>query len=103
MSFCQLPLFLFTNHLTELRSSRIASKRNATKLSLRQGTICYLRNLLLRPLEIIAHLARVFKALRKTRAALGQARLRLCLQLLQLAMLGVQVSRSTSLASASSS
>lgn len=54
----------------------------------------YLRDFLLRPLEILAHLARVLESLRKPRPRFGQARLRLCLQLEQLAVFGVQVAGS---------
>lgn len=67
--------------------------RSATK-----RRIGNLRNFLLRPFEIVAHLARILKPLRKPRARLCKASLRLCLQLEQLAVLGIQVARSVELA-----
>ncbi len=61
---------------------------------IRESSRGYLRDLLLRPLEIVAHLARVLEPLREPRARLGQPRLRLCLQLEELAVLGVEVAGS---------
>lgn len=70
------------------------SQPAAAPKSSRKGD--YSRNLLLRPLQIPAHLARVLEPLREPRARLGQARLRLGLQLEQLAVLCVEVSGSSS-------
>lgn len=54
----------------------------------------YLRDLLLRPLEISADFASILHPVRKAGASLCEARLGLCLQLHQLALLGIEMSRS---------